>query len=160
MNAKVFIFILLEISVSFSLVCINVHQSCNNFANRCNIPKYKELMVTNCPQTCGVCVIVKNNIIPTTTVKPLTIDTNTNESPIGPCLNGMCPSGSVCIQGNCYTLKVQSTTSSGSSSSSNAICVDLVNACPRFVNSCGNNDFTMNVVEYCPMTCGVCFYGK
>uniref|UniRef100_A0A0K0FTV7 ShKT domain-containing protein n=1 Tax=Strongyloides venezuelensis TaxID=75913 RepID=A0A0K0FTV7_STRVS len=118
-------------------------------------------MLTNCPQTCGVCVIVKNNIIPTTTVKPPTINVNVNQQAIGPCLNGMCPSGSVCISGNCYTLNVQSTTPSGSSSGSNTICVDLVNVCPRFVNSCNNPKVITTVVKYCPMTCGVCtFRGK
>uniref|UniRef100_A0A0N5BXE7 ShKT domain-containing protein n=1 Tax=Strongyloides papillosus TaxID=174720 RepID=A0A0N5BXE7_STREA len=124
-------------------------------------------MMTNCPQTCGACIYVRNNINPspnpTPIVNPLTVTTNVNEQPIGPCLNGMCPSGSVCIQGNCYTLKVQSSTPPGSlvSGTTNAICVDMVYACPRFVNSCGNRGTTTTVIKFCPMTCGVCaFDGK
>uniref|UniRef100_A0A0K0FAT6 ShKT domain-containing protein n=1 Tax=Strongyloides venezuelensis TaxID=75913 RepID=A0A0K0FAT6_STRVS len=165
MNVKVFIFVLIKISVSFSTVCINVYQNCNNYENRCNMPKFSKVMFTNCPQTCGACIYVNNNVNPNPnpTVNTLTVTANANEKPIGPCLNGMCPSGSVCIGENCYTLKVQSSTPSGLliPGTKDTICVDLVNACPTFVNSCNNPSIITTVIKYCPMTCGVCtFNGK
>ncbi|CEF70327.1 ShKT domain-containing protein [Strongyloides ratti] len=135
------------------MVCVNLYPNCQNFGGFCNMPIFSNVMMNNCPATCGVCVTINGK--KQTDSDKLIVSTDKAVNPIGPCLNGLCPENHVCIDGNCYRLKVTSSSGNTISSTSQGICIDVVQACPRLANVC-----TPNVQRYCPASCNVCIIGK
>uniref|UniRef100_A0A0N4ZE44 ShKT domain-containing protein n=1 Tax=Parastrongyloides trichosuri TaxID=131310 RepID=A0A0N4ZE44_PARTI len=140
-------------------ICIDLSQSCGSMRAYCNNVMYSGMMAQQCSRTCGFCIRISGG---GANVQNVNVNQRQITS-IGPCLNGQCPAGYTCVNGNCYSINEIVATTSTTTTSRPAICIDVSPVCPMFANNCviGPPRRTAVVIRNCPRTCGVCvFRGK